>query len=92
MLRRSGRVRSCVRPVDAVSTPLALMVSADRLPITSPRFCAMVLAGASAENHARYDNLVLGTIGNFVQRLGMIGAKEPLHAATQGTDYTRRCA
>jgi hypothetical protein len=27
------------------------------------------------------------TVGNFVRRLGMIGAKEPDNAATQGTSH-----
>jgi DNA replication protein DnaC len=31
-----------------------------------------------------------GTIGNFVRRLGMIGAKEPDNAATQRTSHFRR--
>jgi Transposase zinc-ribbon domain len=31
-----------------------------------------------------------GTIGNFVRRLGMIGGKEPVHAATQRTSYPGR--
>ena len=31
-----------------------------------------------------------GTIGNFVRRLGMIGAKEPDNAATQRTSHSRR--
>jgi hypothetical protein len=29
-----------------------------------------------------------GTVRNFVRRLGMIGAKEPAHAATQRTSYS----
>jgi hypothetical protein len=29
-----------------------------------------------------------GTVRNFVRRLGMIGAKEPAHAATQRTPHT----
>ena len=29
-----------------------------------------------------------GTVRNFVRRLGMIGAKEPAHAATQRASYT----
>jgi hypothetical protein len=30
----------------------------------------------------------LGTVRNFVRRLGMIGAKEPADAATQRTSYS----
>jgi hypothetical protein len=32
--------------------------------------------------------LEAGTVRNFVRRLGMIGAKEPAHAATQRTSYS----
>ena len=35
----------------------------------------------------RLGSLQLGTIGNFVRRLGMIGAKELENAATQGTPH-----
>jgi hypothetical protein len=33
-----------------------------------------------------------GTVRNFMRRLGMIGAKEPDHAATQRTSHSRRRA
>ena len=38
---------------------------------------------------ASYEELN-GTVRNFVRRLGMMGAKERAHAATQRTSYTRR--
>ena len=39
---KQGRVRSCVRPLDAAPTrPLALMKSADRPPIKASRFAAL---------------------------------------------------
>jgi SRSO17 transposase len=66
-----------------------------------PKGVVLMDAGYGADTSLRTEIAALGlayvagiqgTIRNFVQRLGMIGAKEPLHAATQGTDYTRRCA
>jgi hypothetical protein len=59
--------------------------------ITAARSACMLQPGSAARGLKRTAAAVLvGSVRNFVRRLGMIGAKEPDNAATQGTSYFGR--
>jgi hypothetical protein len=52
------------------------------------KFLAAVLADERVKRLLSNEHFsVDGTVGNFVRRLGMIGAKEPDDAATQRASY-----